>query len=62
MNREAAGEYAVETRIQKAEGAEAGIKDQSTPLEIPSVTMEVGYIPEGMIQTEDGKYLSLIHI
>ena len=56
MNREAAGEYAVETRIQKAEGAEAGIKDQSTPLEIPSVTMEVGYIPEGMIQTEDGKY------
>ncbi|MCU6736770.1 DUF4367 domain-containing protein [Diplocloster agilis] len=56
MNREPAGTYAVETKIQKTEGAEAGTQTQSVPAEIPAVTLETGYIPEGMIQTEEGKY------
>ena len=58
MNREAAGEYAVETTIQKADVTEEGTQaqGQSTPLNIPSVTLEVDYLPEGMVRTEEGKY------
>ena len=42
--------HGVEVKItNEGDAAEA-------PVEIPNVKMEVGYLPEGMVQTEEGKY------
>lgn len=50
LRQEPAGTHGVEVKITN-EGDKA-----ETPLEIPDVKMEVGYLPEGMVQTEEGKY------
>lgn len=52
MRQEPVGDYGVEVNITKEKGKEVG-KGQ---VEIPNVKMEVGYLPDGMVQTEEGKY------
>lgn len=50
LKQEPIGDHGVEVTITN-EGA-----TETTPLEIPKVKLEVGYLPEGMVQTEEGKY------
>lgn len=50
LRQEPVGTHGVEVKItNERDAAEA-------PVEIPNVKMEVGYLPEGMVQTEEGKY------
>lgn len=62
MHSESVGTYAVETKIDGNGTAGAsdtemtGTKATMATSEIPAVTMEVGYLPEGMVETETGKY------
>lgn len=59
MHREQVGDHGVKVKVT---GAETGSTDTAAehavqkPLEIPSVKMEVGYLPDGMVETEEGKY------
>ena len=53
MHNESVGTYAVRTTIEET------TKNSSTttsPIQISDVQMELSYLPEGMIQTEEGKY------
>lgn len=59
MQREPVGDYGVNVKISETEGSQAdaeGTKTAQEPFEIPDVKMEVGYLPDGMVQTETGKY------
>lgn len=49
LQREQAGEHAVNVKI-----VDTGTKTKS--YDIPNVAMDIGYLPEGMVQTEWGKY------
>lgn len=61
MHSEPVGEFAVRTKIEEANQGENGGSNsaegqtQAVP-EIMDVSMEVSYLPEGMVETEDGKY------
>lgn len=67
MHSEPVGEYAVRTKIEETNQGENGEshsaegQTQTIP-EIKDVSMEISYLPEGMVETDEGKYLSLIHI
>ena len=61
MRSKPAGKYAVETTIDKKgtdgdSSVVAGTESTEKQLDIPTVRMEVGYLPEGMIEVEEGKY------
>lgn len=62
MHSESVGKYAVETKIDgngTAAVSDTEATDTQTPIamsEIPAVKMEVDYLPEGMVETETGKY------
>ena len=53
MRNEPVGAYAVKTKIEQTKNNSS--KDVQTQ-EIPDVTMEVSYLPDGMVKTEEGKY------
>lgn len=62
LRSERVGKYAVETRMEgnqtagtEAENAQKKATDTVAPA-IPDVTMELGYLPEGMVEIEEGKY------
>lgn len=48
MHSEPVGKYAVQTKIEEMKTQE--------DFEVGDVSMEVSYLPEGMVETEDGKY------
>lgn len=51
------GKYAVETKVESAGGSEtAGTEMEQSLPEILAVNMELSYLPEGMVETEEGKY------
>lgn len=52
MQRDPVGDYGVNVKISETEGSQA----DAAPFAIPDVEMEVGYLPDGMVQTETGKY------
>ncbi len=61
MQREQVGNYGVNVTISEDGGSAAGTEAAGTassgaPQEVPNVKMEAGYLPEGMVQTENGKY------
>lgn len=59
MHTEKVGKYAVQTKIEPAAPHTNGlISDEPVTQDpvIQDVSMEVSYLPEGMIETEDGKY------
>lgn len=53
MHSEPVGKYAVKTKIEENNSVED--QTQESP-DIKDVSMEVSYLPEGMVQTEEGKY------
>lgn len=54
MQLQKTGEYGVRVEIEK--GEEAAENTGETPVVIPNVRLETGWLPEGMVQTEPGKY------
>lgn len=57
MQQEKDGDYGVKVSVAGADDAAAGDTTAAqTPELIPNIKMEVGYLPEGMVQTEEGKY------
>lgn len=57
MQQEKDGDYGVKVSVAGANDADAGDTTVTqTPESIPNIKMEVGYLPEGMVQTEEGKY------
>lgn len=61
MHSEPVGEYAVNTKIEDM--SQEGTEENSSAtgqtqevIDIKNVRMEVSYLPEGMVETEDGKY------
>ncbi|MCI8860378.1 MAG: DUF4367 domain-containing protein [Lachnospiraceae bacterium] len=54
MQQEKVGNYGVNVSVSGNETTEGAKSEQ--PLVIPDVKMEVGYLPEGMVKTERGKY------
>lgn len=57
MHAKSAGKYAVEVKTEGNGGESAGTEDiEQTNVEIPKVKMELSYVPEGMVETETGKY------
>lgn len=57
MHAKSAGKYAVEVKTEGNGGESAGTEDiERTNVEIPKVKMELSYVPEGMVETETGKY------
>lgn len=54
MQQEKVGNYGVNVSVTGNETT-AGVKSEQ-PLVIPDVKMEVGYLPDGMVKTEQGKY------
>ncbi len=61
MHSEPVGEYAVRTKIEETNQGENGEshsaegQTQTIP-EIKDVSMEISYLPEGMVETDEGKY------
>lgn len=57
MHSRSVGRYGVETSIE-GNGESAGMTEVATEevTNIPPVRLEVGYLPEGMVETEEGKY------
>lgn len=47
------GDYGVEVKISN-DGSDK--ETQNAPLDIPNVSLKVGYLPDHMVQTEEGKY------
>ncbi len=63
MQREQVGSHGVDIKIAggaesggEAVGTESGADVKEGTAVIPDVTMEAGYLPDGMVQTEMGKY------
>lgn len=59
MQREQVADHGINVKISETERNQAdaaGTKAAQKPLVIPDVKMEVGYLPDGMVQTESGKY------
>lgn len=57
MHAKSAGKYAVEVKTEGNSGETAGTEGlEQTNVEIPKVKMELSYVPEGMVETETGKY------
>ena len=59
MHTEKVGKYAVQTKIEPAAPHTNGLISDEPATQDPviqDVSMEVSYLPEGMIETEDGKY------
>lgn len=57
MHVKSAGKYAVEVRTEGNGGETAGTEgNEQASVEIPKVKMELSYVPEGMVETETGKY------
>ncbi len=54
MHSESVGKYAVQTKMEG--GPETAALDTEVSYEIPEVRMELSYLPEGMVETETGKY------
>ncbi len=54
MQQEKVGKHGVNVKIEKDETQEQ--IETTAVVSIPNVKMEVGYIPEGMVRTEQGKY------
>ena len=50
LRQEPTGAHGVEVKITNEDDT------VKAPAEIPAVKMEVGYLPEGMVETEEGKY------
>lgn len=53
MRNEKVGTYAVKTKIEESENQSP---NDAQPDEIPDIMMEVSYLPDGMVKTEEGKY------
>ncbi|MDE7208093.1 MAG: DUF4367 domain-containing protein, partial [Lachnospiraceae bacterium] len=53
MHNEPVGTYAVKTKMEQNENDSSNGEQTQ---EIPDVTMEVSYLPDGMVKTEEGKY------
>ena len=59
MQREQVSEHGVNVKVREHSGEtaqEADAADKRKPQEIPNVKMEIGYLPDGMVQTDEGKY------
>ena len=61
MHSESVGKYAVNTKIEDmnqvgTEENSSGAGQTQEVIDIKNVRMEVSYLPEGMVETEDGKY------
>lgn len=56
MHSEKVGKYAVKTEIQGNGESVSGTEATGEAANIPKVKMEVSYLPEGMVETETGKY------
>lgn len=61
LQREPVGDHGVSVTISEdgrtAASTEAeGTSSSGAPQEVPGVKMEAGYLPEGMVETENGKY------
>lgn len=59
MHSESVGTYAVKTKIEKNENDSSEIaqtNENPITFDIPDITMEVSYLPDGMVKTEEGKY------
>lgn len=57
MHAKSAGKYAVEVKTEGNGGETAGTEGMGqTGAEIPKVKMDLSYVPEGMVETETGKY------
>lgn len=57
MHAKSAGKYAVEVKAEGNGGETAGTEGMGqTGAEIPKVKMDLSYVPEGMVETETGKY------
>lgn len=54
MQHEQRGEYGVETTIERADTEQS--VEEEVAIDIPAVKMELGYLPEGMVEVEEGKY------
>lgn len=54
MYSESLGKYGVETKMEASQ--EGGKTDAAQAIEISPVKMELGYLPQGMVETEEGKY------
>ncbi len=53
LRRHPVGDHGVEVTM-KEQGSQTAAASEVT--EIPDVTMELGYLPQGMVETEEGKY------
>ena len=61
MHSEPVGEYAAKIKIEEMNQAgteenSSATEQQQEIIDIKNVKMEVSYLPEGMVETEDGKY------
>lgn len=57
MRAKSAGKYAVEIKTEGNSGEIAGTESsEQINIEIPTVKMDLSYVPEGMVETEKGKY------
>lgn len=56
MDREPQGNYGVTTKVSKNEAVEATEQENTKIDEIPDITMETSYLPDGMVELEEGKY------
>ena len=53
LSQKPVGKYGVEVKISKED---SGKDDLNAPMDIPNVKLNVGYLPERMVKTEEGKY------
>lgn len=59
MQRERVGDHGINVKISETKNNPAdtaGTQAAQEPFVIPDVKMEIGYLPDGMVQTEPGKY------
>lgn len=69
MQREPVGKYGVDVKLVKEKSGQNGASPVSADTAdagavgiIPDVTMQTGYLPDGMVQTEEGKYSYADHL
>ena len=56
LQQEKTSDYSVTVKTVGEDTADSEKAALKAPEQIPNIRMEVGYLPEGMVQTEEGKY------
>ena len=56
LQQEKTSDYSVTVKTVGEDNADSEKAALKAPEQIPNIRMEVGYLPEGMVQTEEGKY------